>query len=198
MVSSLKLSELFERPHFRVVAAIKRLQSRGKLTTGVVVSAWVDSTGRSNELFLLSERSALIATPFIGGAKAEDAQCKIVDAYLYYRDAYANPPRAGLVRGKRDASRLMTDSILEFRAEQEKETDARHFMSEQKLCNWAVRGEFAKLDEASLGNEELELLRLVRERNAALIVSGVDYAERKSRLAQYAIRQRTRLLGAPQ
>jgi hypothetical protein len=67
-------------------------------------------------------------------------------------------------------------------------------MSEQKLCNWAISGKFQAIDEASLGNDDLELLRLVRERNAALIAAEIDYPDRKARLAQYAIRQRTKLI----
>lgn len=194
MVSSLTLASMFERPHFRVLRSIKRLVNRGKLTTGAVVSSWLDSTGRSNELYLLDERSSLIAAPFIGGANAEDVQCRLVDAYLYYRDAFANPPRADLVRTKRDASHILTDSILEWRTDHDKPTNDVHYMSEQKLCNWAVCGAFQKLDESSLSNEDLELLRRVRERNAALIVSGIEYRDRKARLFDFATRVRTKLV----
>lgn len=101
-------------------------------------------------------------------------------------------------RGKRDAARVLTDAIIDMRSEQGKDTAAVHYMSEQKLCNWAVVGEFKAIDEASLSNEDLELLRLVRERNAALIAAELDYSERKARLSAYAIRQRTKLLAAPE
>lgn len=107
---------------------------------------------------------------------------------------YANPPRADLVRAKRDASHILTDSILEWRTDHDKPTNDVHYMSEQKLCNWAVCGAFQKLDESSLSNEDLELLRRVRERNAALIVSGIEYQERKARLSAYATKARMKLV----
>lgn len=199
MVSSLKLAELFARPHFRVLNAIKRLLDRGKLTTGVVVSDWTDSTGRKNELLWLDERSALIATPFIGGAKAEDVQERIVDAYLYYRDHFADPPRHDLLRFKRGAMFPMTDALKDRRADDGKPTDERHYMCENKLCNFALSGKFAALDETALSNDELTLLAKVRAMNGSLIAAGIGYKERKPLLTRYATRERSKplLLEAP-
>ena len=82
---SLSISVEFGRPHFRVLKSIKGLIKRGKLTTGVVVSSWIDSTGRSNEMLILDERSAYIAMPFIGGEKSEAGQVLLVDSFLKAR-----------------------------------------------------------------------------------------------------------------
>ena len=192
MVSSLKLSEMFERPHFRVLKAIKGLATRGRLTTAPVVSDWIDSTGRSNELLFLDERSALVAEPFIGGAKAEEVQCRIVDAYLYYRDHYGNPPRKDLIGFKRAAMFPMTEALRERRADEGKETKERHYTNENRLCNFAVSGKFESLDESALSNDDLELLAKVRAMDGSLIAAGLDYASRKPLLAQFATRERTR------
>jgi hypothetical protein len=64
-------------------------------------------------------------------------------------------------------------------------------MSEQKLCNWAISGQFAKLDETALSNEDVELLREVREMNASLIAAGLDYQARKANLARFVMRRRS-------
>ena len=48
--TSLIIAEQFGRPHFRVLKSIAGLQKRGSLTTGVVVSSWIDSTGRTNDM----------------------------------------------------------------------------------------------------------------------------------------------------
>ncbi|WP_213177701.1 Rha family transcriptional regulator [Endozoicomonas sp. 4G] len=194
MVSSLKIAELFERPHKNVLAAIRRELADDISRLKLEPRDYIDARGKSQPVFWLDERQALVVMPFLGGKKSREGQRKLVDAYLYYRDAFKNPPRADLVRGKRDASRVLTDSIIDMRSEHGKDTTAVHYMSEQKLCNWAVNGAFKALDESSLSNEDLELLRLVRERNAALIAAEIDYPERKARLAQYAIRQRTKLI----
>ena len=196
MGSSLKLSEMFERPHFRVLKAIKRLAERGRLTTPPVVSDWVDSTGRKNELLLLDERSALISAPFIGGAKAEEVQCRIVDAYLYYRQAYADPPRRDLAAEKRAANHPMMEALVECRELRGKDTDARHFMCESKLCNFIISGAFASLDESALSNEDLSLLAQVRRRNESMLHVGFEYAERKKLLTAFAIRERTKLIAS--
>lgn len=195
MVSSLKIAQLFGRRHDNVLAAIRKVEANQQ---GLLIRKEMspDERGRDRPVYWLDEEASLVVMPFIGGQHAMEGQRKLVKAYLYYRDAYKDPPRVNLVRGKRDASRVLTDSILDIRSEHGKTTTAVHYMSEQKLCNWAVCGEFKAIDEARLSNEDLELLRLVRERNAALIAAEIDYSERKARLSRYAIRQRTQHLTA--
>ena len=133
--------------------------------------------------------------PFIGGARAEDGQRQLVDAYLYYRDHFANPPRQDLLAVKRAAHHPMMDALVEFREEQGKDTVLHHFTNENRLCNGVVTGDFKKVDEKALDNAQLELLAKVRERNAALLVAGLDYDTRKARLIAFATRYRTRLIG---
>jgi Rha family phage regulatory protein len=193
MVSSLKIAELFERRHDSVLRAIRKVEASNKdLRIRAEMSS--DERGRDRPVYWLDEEASLVVMPFIGGQHAIAGQRKLVKAYLYYRDAFKNPPRTDLVRSKRDASRVLTDAIIDMRTEQGEETTRVHYMSEQKLCNWVVCGEFKAIDEASLSNENVELLRLVRERNAALIAAEIPYDERKPRLAKFAIRQRTKLL----
>ena len=85
----------------------------------------------------------------------------------------------------------------EGRADDGKKTDERHFMCENKLCNFALSGKFVALDESALANEDIELLAKVRAMNGSLIAAGLDYEHRKPMLAQYAIRERTKRIAAP-
>lgn len=194
MVSSLKIAELFERRHDSVLRAIRKELAEDISLRNVAESETVNRRGKTIPVFWLDEEQALFLMPFIGGRHAREGQRKLVKAYLYYRDAFANPPRSELIRAKRDASRLLTDSILDWRTFEGKDTDARHYMPEQKLCNWAITGQFAKLDESTLSNADVELLREVRETNAALITAGVPYADRKVALARLVMRRRTQQL----
>ena len=194
MVSSLKIAELFERRHDSVLRAIRKELADEISLRKVAESETKNSRGKPIPIFWLDERQALIVMPFLGGQKSREGQRKLVDAYLYYRDAFANPPRTEIIRAKRDASRLLTDSILDWRAFEGKDTDQRHYMSEQKLCNWAITGQFAKLDESALSNENIDLLREIRETNAALIVTGMAYNDRKTALAHLVMRRRTKQL----
>lgn len=193
LVSSLKIAEIFERRHDSVLRAIKNLQEAiPHLRIAAEMSP--DERGRNRPVFWLNEEAALTLMPFVGGKRAIDGQRKLVQAYLYYRDAFKDPPRADLIRTKRDANKLLTDALFEARDEAGKTTDAHHYSNEAKLCNWVVCGSFSSIDEKSLSNEQVDLLRLVRERDAAFILAGLDYATRKQRLSAFAMRARTKLL----
>lgn len=63
---------------------------------------------------------------------------------------------------------------------------ARHFMTEAKLVNWALVGKFQGLDRDDLENDELDLLAKLEELNAVLIGTGAEYEKRKSALHDYA------------
>lgn len=107
---------------------------------------------------------------------------------------FSNPPRRELLTDKRRSGSLMCETLKDWRDEAGKATETRHYTTEHRLCNWALTGAFRPLDEKSLGNDDLELLRRIRVHNTALIDAEIPYAERKSRLSAYAIRQRTKLL----
>lgn len=111
---------------------------------------------------------------------------------------YANPPRRELLTDKRRSGSLMCEIYKEVRDEAGKTTEFFHYGKEHKLCNWALTGEFKPIDESVLDNTSLTLLQKIRARNTSLIEADIPYPERKARLAQYAIRQRTRLVGRTQ
>lgn len=105
---------------------------------------------------------------------------------------FANPPRRDLLTAKRAANKPMLDALVEIRAELGKETGENHYRCEAKLCNGILTGKYAKLDERTLSNTDLELLERIRDRNRAFILAGLDYATRKAKLNEFALRQRTR------
>ena len=107
---------------------------------------------------------------------------------------FANPPRQSILKAKRASNKPMLEALIEIREELGKPTGAVQFMSEAKLCNWALTGRFEGLDESTLSNDEAELLEAIRDRNRAFLLAGLDYADRKARLFEFATRYRTRLL----
>lgn len=109
---------------------------------------------------------------------------------------FANPPRRDALNDKRKAGRSLTDALVEARQEAGKTTATVHFMSEAKLCNWVVTGQFAAINEQALSNAQLLLLAKVRDREAALLVAGLDYPSRKAHLVDYARRLTPQLLAA--
>jgi phage regulator Rha-like protein len=109
---------------------------------------------------------------------------------------FANPPRRDILTAKRQANRPMLDALVEMREELGKDTGENHYRCEARLCNGIVTGKFEKLDERTLSNADAELLEQVRDRNRALLLAGLDYASRKTRLLAFATRWRTKQLGA--
>lgn len=103
---------------------------------------------------------------------------------------FADPPRTGLITDKRMSMWDMTDALKEIRAENGKLTEAHHYANENKLINWCITGKFAKLDEKSLSNEEVDICKKLRIKNAAFIRADMEYAERKTKLKAYAERLR--------
>ncbi|MGH8709746.1 MAG: Rha family transcriptional regulator [Burkholderiales bacterium] len=84
--TSLVIAEEFGRRHQHVIRSLKRLEERKKISPLAGLSfLFKDTQNREKEAYRLGERDFLIAMPFIGGAKAEDGQVILVDAFLKMR-----------------------------------------------------------------------------------------------------------------
>ena len=66
-------------------------------------------------------------------------------------------------------------------------TEDYHYSNEARLVNWALFGEFKKLERDRLSSQELDLLAHLEERNAVLLGRGLPYEQRKPMLKQYAM-----------
>jgi hypothetical protein len=82
----------------------------------------------------------------------------------------SNPPRDALKKDKReshhammDAKRFVLEDILGL------ETGPSDFIKENFFCNRALTGMWEALDETSLDNYDMRLLKAIRDRNAVLI-----------------------------
>lgn len=197
MVSSLKIAELFERPHKNVLQAIRKELAQEISRLEIKPSDYLTERGKRQPMFWLNEAQALFVMPFIGGRRSREGQRALVNAYLYYRQAYADPPRRDVLAEKRAAHHPMMQALIEARETAGKTTETHHFWCENKLCNGIVTGDFKTVDEKSLSNEDAALLAKVRRRNESMLHVGFGYAERKKLLAEFAIRERTRALPRP-
>lgn len=66
-----------------------------------------------------------------------------------------------------------------------------HFSNEARLINWALTGEFGKLDRGRLSPGDLDLLAKLENLDSVLLGCGAGYDARKHELEQYAREQRT-------
>ena len=110
------------------------------------------------------------------------------NALNFISENFKDPPRTGMLQDKRKSMWDMTAALKEIREENGKDTLARHYATENKLLNWCIRGEFKPLDETSLSNDEVAMLRKIRLKDAAYIRADMEYAERKAKLKEYANR----------
>lgn len=194
MVSSLKIAELFDRPHRNVLIAIRKELGHDGGEHKLLLTSYIDVQGKSRPAYYLSEEQALYIMPWIGGRKSREGQRLLVKAYLYYRDNYAEPPRLSLLKEKRSAHLPMQDALKELRDEMGKETETYHYQNENRLCNGIVTGKYKTIDEKQLSNEDVTMLEKVRRRNESLIMAGLLYDERKKRLLAWGMKYRTKLL----
>lgn len=65
-----------------------------------------------------------------------------------------------------------------------------HFSNEARLINWALTGEFGKVDRDGLGTGDLDLLAKLESMNTVLIGCAASYDERKEELERFASEQR--------
>jgi Rha family phage regulatory protein len=161
-----------------------------------VQSSYVDETNKVREKFDITEDGFLELAMSFTGEKSRIIRTRFIKAF---RDAldeinklYANPPRQGIIQEKRDTHGLMMNALIEFRSEQGKETKPVHYMSENKLCNGVVTGDYSRAYEAAMTNEQIILVALVRRRNESYLMAGLDYQERKKRLLKFVMQHNTK------
>lgn len=82
--------------------------------------------------------------------------------------------------------KVMTQVLHDTRELDGKKCEVYHYMTEAKLVNWALAGEFKGLDREKLSKGELDLLGQLEVRNTVMIARGVKYPERKAALETHA------------
>lgn len=84
--TSLAIAEVFGRRHNDVMREIEGLMSDGTIDVRDFSHiSYTDSMNRPQRAYRLNERAALIAMPFVGGAKSRDGQKRLVDAFMEMR-----------------------------------------------------------------------------------------------------------------
>ena len=191
-MTSREIAELTGKRHDNVMRDIREMLEELELGLLSFEESYLNSQNKKQPMFALPKDLTL--TLVLG--YSIELRHKIVTRWLELEAAFANPPRIGLILNKRKSNLDMTEALKNTREDLGKDTKAHHYMHEAKLCNWVVSGKFEALDEASLSNADVELLRLVRIQNASMLNVGMEYDERKPKLLAFAMRKRTKLLTA--
>lgn len=200
--NSRTVAEKFGKHHKNVLRAIDKLPHDEFWRLNFEPRDYLTERGKTERHYEITWQGFSILAMGFTGQRAYEWKRDFLDAFeamgdyiVRHTQAFATPPRTGLLTDKRAANKTMNGALVEAREEAGKATDAHHYQTEAKLCNWALTGRFEKLDEKTLTNEQVALLEQIRDRNRAFLLAGLDYATRKGRLNAYALRQRTRLIG---
>ena len=90
------------------------------------------------------------------------------------------------VRHEATSSYKVMGAVLQLvRQNDGKKTQHFHYANEAKLVNWAITGEYKKLNREQLQAEELDLLAKLEERNTVLLGVGLTRDERKLALSKF-------------
>lgn len=193
------------------IAALLEVQLPGQPVVKEIQALIQDRIGRSahNQLLRLVKKSGLVKTrsgaPGTGGgtwlhpklavpfARWLDVRFAVWCDLQIDRLIQRQHPHFDWKRLRHEAAssfKVMQDILTAVRTEQGKPTAAHHYINEARLVNWALAGEFAKLDREALPTHELDLLAKLELKNATLIGRGVVYADRKKILESTALESR--------
>lgn len=185
ITNSLVISELFVMPHKNVLRALDKLKDRLNLEP----TLYTDSMNREQRMYLLTERQALVAMPFIGGEKSVEGQMLLVDAFIAMRKVINDTiKRQGELSWKESREhaaleyKVMSATLQEVRKLAGKDTKSHHYINEAKLVNFSMTGSFKGLNREELNSKELQVLKTLEVRNAVLIGAGLEREVRKKAL----------------
>lgn len=178
-MSSREIAELVEARHNDVVATIERLFGKGLLRSSRKTRK--ESTGgRPVEVYDLIARD----THLVVAGYSDEHRARVIDRWieLESRQWAVTIDRARSRHIAASAYKLMSTVLKDSREALGKMVAPHHFMIEAKLVNWAVSGHFRGLDRDALTMAQLDLLGELEVKNAALILQGKKYEERKREL----------------
>ena len=186
------VASLLDRPHKNVMRDIETLIENGTISRlSVEPRDYIDSRGKTQPAYRLTERDALVLMPFIGGKKAAEGQARLVDEFLRMRaelhriaSQNADPARQVAVKDKCAVARMMTDCLIDSRTAQGKTTQAHHYINEHGLCNWILTGSYTDINDDDLNSQALHRLKDIRRYNARLIMQGLNRQQRRDALRE--------------
>jgi Rha family phage regulatory protein len=183
--TSLLIADKFGKQHKDVLRKIDGMPKDEFNRRNFAPVDYVDEKGESRRSYRITRDGfAYIAMGFTG-KKAHEWKVKFIDAFNKMEAHLKRIMEKGWLEHRAEAAleyRLMSSTLKEVRELNGKATQFHHYVNEAKLVNWALTGEFKKLDRAALGAEDLRVLTALETYNAVLIGAGIDRDGRKEKL----------------
>lgn len=183
--TSLLIAERFGKRHDAVLRKIESLTVDVFTRLKIVVSEYTDDSGKKNKSFLLNRTAFSFIAMGFTGRKADIWKLDFIDAFDKMEAHLQNRFKQDWAENRVEAAlgyTLMSRTLEEARKLEGKDTKFFHYANEAKLVNWAMTGEYKKLDRDTLPSEMLGVLVTLEAYNAVLLGVGHDRDTRKELL----------------
>jgi len=195
--TSLVIAEQFGRKHKNIIAKIE--SSFSSLEPEIIEfnrlnfkpSEYVDSSGKSNKFYQLTEEGFTEIAMSLTGEKAKLVRIKFLAEFKRLYKIITEPGRKSELQHKRDTARPMTDMLIFVRETIGKSApNLNHYNNEHKFCNRALTGKWKKLDESELDVYDTRLLAAIRNRNTLLMTRYPELKDREKPLDSFVAEYR--------
>ena len=190
-MSSLEIAELTGKEHKNVLADIRAMFKELGIEGAKFSAPLKMKSGQTAKVFNLNEELTLTLV----SGYSTTLRNKIIKRWQELetqeqtRINAAAEWQVSRLESKTEYKRLC-QAVQQHRELEGKLTDARHYMCEAKLVWYAFTGEFKKIEREGLTAGELGILSNIETMAFALIAQGLEYAESKSILRIYGLKQR--------
>lgn len=195
--NSLVMAEQFGRKHKNILAKIEA--SFSSLEPEIIEfnrlnfkpSEYIDSSGKSNKFYQLTEEGFTEIAMSLTGEKAKLVRIKFLAEFKRLHKLLTEPGRKSELQHKRDTLKPMTDMLKFVRETIGKSApNVSHYGNESLLCNRALTGKWESIEESTLDVYDTRLLAAIRNHNTLLITRFPANKERKEPLDKFVAEYR--------
>lgn len=184
VTTTLAIAEGTKNSHEAVIKLVRKYAADLR-EFGVLDFESESSGGRPTEYAVLNEQQATLLLTYMRNSEIVRAfKKKLVKEFWSMaqrlRDMALDRTRSRHIAAS--AYKLMSTVLKDSREALGKMVAPHHFMIEAKLVNFALAGQYKGLNRDSLTLPQLDLLGELEVKNAALILQGKKYEERKKAL----------------
>ncbi len=180
--TSLLIAEKFGKQHKNVIRAIEKLPNDEFWRLNFEPRDYEDERGKWQPMYEINRDGFSLLAMRFTGKKAYEWQIKFIGAFNKMERHLKNMLNKNWIEHRAEASleyKAMSRTLQEVRKLEGKDTKFFHYTNEAKLVNWALTGEFKKVDRNALNNSEIEILVTLETYNAVLLGAGHDRNSRK-------------------
>lgn len=183
--TSVLVADRFNKKRKTVIRKIESFPDDEFSRHNFVPSTYVDSRGKKQPMYEITRDGFTMLAMGFTGDEAYQWKIKFIEAFNRMEKHLRNVMKKGWLENRAEAAleyRAMSRTLQEVRKLEGKDTKSHHYMNEAKLVNWALTGEFKKVDRKALDQDSLKVLTELEIYNAVLLGAQHDRDTRKTLL----------------